>query len=312
MLCYDPRMKHTFRSFVLRIWTSIAHPSRYRDFQKESFWTSVRYLYWLLTLTVFATMLTVLVGFFLSLPGIRQGVVVVEKDLPTLYPAELVVTLKDGTISTNVEEPYFIDLPTRWQEFLSRQEGMSIEGSETETLPPHFLTIDTHADVGEYSPAESFILVTQTAVVLPDSDTSYRVLPLGQIEEDFTMKKEVYDKLVSAVSPFIQAIPSLLSALVVAGFLLLPFIGSAFAVFGYLLYLLVAATVAWGIAALMRRKIGYGNLYCLSLTALTAPILITFIVNRVGLSFPYLFSLLYLGWIIAILRFQPRRSARRK
>ncbi|MDO8468948.1 MAG: DUF1189 family protein [Candidatus Peribacter sp.] len=303
-------MKHFLRTFFLRVWTSIAHPSRYRDFQKESFWASVRYLYWLLTLTVFATMLTVLIGFFFSLPHIRQGVKVFERDLPTLYPAELVVTLKDGKISTNVQEPYFIDLPPRWQEFLRGQEGWNVEGRETQRLPEHFITINTKAGVENYDPEQSLILITRSSVVMPDKNSSYRVFTLEQARQDFTMKREIYDQLVTAASPFVRAIPSLLAALVVAGFLLLPFVGSAFAVLGYLLYLLCAVLLVWIIAAVMSRKAGYGTLYRLSLTALTAPILIIFVANRIGLSFPFFFSLLYLGWMMAIVRFLPRHTAR--
>jgi hypothetical protein len=40
--------------------------------------------------------------------------------------------------------------------------------------------------------------------------------------------------------------------------------------------------------------------------------LITFVGNKVGLSYPYLFSLLFLGWMIAVLRFLPRHGARKK
>ena len=304
-------MKHFLRTFFLRVWTSIAHPSRYREFQKESFWASVRYLYWLLTLTVFVTMFTVLVGFFLSFPEVRQSVAVVEQDLPNLYPAELVVTLKNGKIETNVHEPYFIDLPARWQDFLRTQEGMNIQGREAGELPPHFVTIDTNARVEDYSLDKSFVLVTRTAIVLPDKDTSYRVFSLGEAEQDFTMKRELYDQFVTAATPFVRAVPSLLAVLVVVGFLLFPFIGSAFAVLGYLCYLLVLVLLVWVVAALMGRKAGYASLYKLSFNALTAPILIIFITNRVGLSFPFFFSLLYLGWMTAVLRFLPGHARRK-
>jgi len=305
-------MKQALQTFCQRIWTNIAHPSGYKTYLKASFWSSLWYVYWLLTATIFISMAVFLVGFFRSLPSIRQGIAVFEQDLPTLYPAELVVTLQDGEIQTNMSEPYFVDFPPRWQEFLRGQDELKIQGREPQEFPPHFIIFDTNTRVEDYSLDKSFILVTRTAIVLPDKDTSYRVVSLDEAEQDFAMDKEMYDQLVAAVSPFISIVPSLLVGVVIAGFFLLPFIGAAFAVLWYLLYLLIFVLVVWIIAAIMSRKVGYGDIYKLSLNALTAPLLITFVGDKAGLAYSYLFSLLFLGWMIAVLRFLPRHGARKK
>jgi len=292
-----------------RIWTNIAHPFAYKTYLKTSFWSSFWYVYWLVVAMIFVSMAIVLVGFFFSLPSIRQGIAIVEQDLPALYPAELVVMLKDGEIRTNMPEPYSIDLPPRWQEFLRGQKGMEIEGQPAEEFPLHFITFDSKASVEDYSPTDSLILVTRTAVVMPDKQMSYRVISVDQAEQDFTMNVQMYDDFVDAVSPFIHAAPTFLVIFVIGGFFVLPFIGAAFLVLGYLLYLLVFVLLAWIIAAIMSRKAGYGDLYKLSLNALTAPLLITFAGEKVGLSYPYLFSLLTLGWMIAVLWWLPGPAA---
>lgn len=299
-----------FRSFLLRAWTCIAHPSQYKKFLKASFWSSFWYVYWVATAMLFITMLIALVGFIIALPAIREGVTIVQEDLPGLYPEALVVTLKDGEIATNMPEPYVVDFPPRWQEFLRGQDGLKIQGREPQAFPPHFIIFDTKARVEDYDMAKSLVLVTRTSIVLPDKDMSYRVVTADQIQQDFTMTKAVYDELVTVVSPFINAIPSLLVGVMIAGFFFLPFIGAAFVLLWYLLYLLVFVLLVWAIAALMSRNVGYGGLYKLSLNALTAPLLITFVGERAGLSYPYLFTLLALGWMIAVLRFLPKHTAR--
>ncbi|MFH0851676.1 MAG: DUF1189 family protein [Candidatus Peregrinibacteria bacterium] len=303
-------MKHIFRTFFGRVWTSLTRPSRYMEFLRQPTSAAVKYLYGLLTLTFFVTMFLLLIGFFFSLPLIQQGIATLDRDLPSLYPQELVVTLKKGEISTNMQEPYFIDLPQHWQDFLQKRDG-SIAGQEPGHFPRHFITFDSAASVEEYAPEDSFVLVTRKFIVLPDKDLSYRVISVDQSKQDFTFNREIYDRLATPVSQFLRYVPTVLTFLVIAGFLLFPFVGAAFTLLGYLLYLLVFVLLIWVIAMIMRKKVGYWNLYRLSLHGLTLPLLVSFVGGWIHLQFPYLFSILFLVWMTVVLAYLPKKIVSR-
>lgn len=290
-------MRRALRAFARRAWMNIASPSAYRAHLKTSFWSSFWYLYWLIAATVFVTMLVILVEIVFFLPALRDGVAVVNSDLPALYPPDLEVTLKAGELSTNMPEPFSIDLPQHWRDFLSDGDN---------DFPAHLLTFDTSAHVEDYDPSQTLALATRTALVLPDKEMSYRVVAFDQIDENFTMTKDRYDAFAAAVTPYLLAVPTFLLTVIIILVVLLPFVGGFFLLFGYLLYLLLATLLFWMIAAIMNRKIGYGGLYLLALNALTAPLLITFILGWFGIDFPFFFSLLLLGWMIAVVRFLPR------
>ena len=107
------------KTFAHRVWISATAPASYAQFLKQNFSAGVKYLYaLLLTISAFWVIFG-LIAFSIAFPTLRGAFAEIREELPGFYPQELVVTLKDGEISTNVREPYFIDVPKRWEKILA-------------------------------------------------------------------------------------------------------------------------------------------------------------------------------------------------
>src|SRR5690606_17254147 len=133
-----------------------------------------------------------------------------ERRMYELYPENLVITIKDGVLSTNAEEPVFIDIPELH------------EAPETE----HFITIDTEASIEAYLDYKTLFLVTDSEVVYPESDyekvMTYEVIPLDSIEENATINKDNYTVFVQEVSSFFPSLPRLAPIILIIGTFILP------------------------------------------------------------------------------------------
>ncbi|PIP57923.1 hypothetical protein COX03_00460 [Candidatus Woesebacteria bacterium CG22_combo_CG10-13_8_21_14_all_39_10] len=83
------------------------------------------------------------------------------------YPAELKLTLKENKITTNVKEPYFIDLA---------------EGNKEAIAPfSHFIIINTKGNPEDVKNLDSLFLITGDNLVVSEGKASgsYRVISLG-------------------------------------------------------------------------------------------------------------------------------------
>src|SRR3989338_3781708 len=284
------------KTFAHRVWISATAPASYAQFLKQNFSAGVKYLYaLLLTISAFWVIFG-LIAFLIAFPTLRGAFAEIREELPGFYPQELVVTLKDGEISTNVREPYFIDVPKRWEKILA--------GSDYK----HFVAFDTKGNIEDYATYQSVVLVTESHVVVPDKNEGLRVIPLEETQEDFTMNRRKYDQFLMIATPLLQKAPTLLVGAAIVTSLVLPFIAAGLQLAWYMFYLLFAVLIVWVIAQIANRKLRYGQLYHLSLHGLTLPLLVTTITGKIGLSFPFLFSLIFLVWMGAVLMALPKKQ----
>lgn len=281
------------RAFFIRIWLCCTSPSSYKDLKGKSFWSGFWYLYWLLVVTTFISAVIFAIQATVYMPQIKMWIDQAQQRVPDLYPVELVLTLSGGQLSTNVEEPYVFPLPAGWEAAMV-EKG---EEEEEDQRIQHLLVIDTNATVEEYPEYETAVLLTKTAAIARDKN-AIKVMLYSEFQKDgvapITMNREVYTQVMQKALPFLDFVPVIVLCMAVAALLLLPWFGAAFGVISYLLYLLVFTLLSWLIAAIMKRDLGYSALYRLGFYALTPAIIIGWIMERLHVEIPMIFTVVFL------------------
>lgn len=148
-----------------------------------------------------------------------------------LYPQDLIITTKDGKLTTNATEPYHFSIP--FELFLPQAPAISDEKQK------YLVTIDTKANPGAYDESQSIFLVTRDSLVVPENTEDFRVIPLQELD-DVTINKANTDAILKNLLPVVHLLfPTLmifaglvlfiiwpiarLLSLVIFAFMILPF-----------------------------------------------------------------------------------------
>ncbi|MDO8497374.1 MAG: DUF1189 family protein [bacterium] len=271
---------------------SLLSPSYYKSILSSKFSFSLKYLVVLMFFVYLTTAAKVgLVGYRL-LPQVPLFANKLTSTLQTAYPQELVVTIKNGQLSTNVKEPYVWDWPYQFD--------------EKEKKPDmHFLTIDTHASLDDYPTYTTYILVTKNNIIYPSSSNEgrsgeYRVYSLSQIKDSVTFDRTTYDAVLQKLSPFIQKLPTIVAIFIVAGIFFVMIFGTLFGLIWNMIYLLFMTVVILIIAKIMNKNLSYSQLYQFGMYGLTLPILVSVLVSLSGLHIPFIFTLVFIIWMSVV------------
>lgn len=290
------KLKTFYRTFV----KSLTKPAYYKDILSAKFSFSLKYLALLLFLISLFSTFKLAINFISLKPKLPEFADTLKKVIVDIYPDKLVVTHKGGKISTNVEEPYFIDMPE--------------SGKSWKTGSRHFFAIDTKGTVEEFEKYDSVILLTDEFAVMPDNQNQqngYKIYPLKDwlkdVPEGAFINKAIYQELVIRILPVIDVLPRYLTIAAIFIILLAPFFVMSVALSGYMLYLLFLTLVLWIIAKTMKKDLSYGKTYQLSLHGLTLPILISSLISLFGKAFPFLFSAIFLVFMIVVIKELPSK-----
>lgn len=270
--------------FVLK--NSLTKPIYYRSVLKAPISFSIKFLYSFVVFILFIQVSFFSVQAAFLLPQLPEAITVIEKRLNSLYPQNLVITVTDGNVRTNVKEPVFIDFP-------------EIKDAKYD----HFITIDTNSSHEDYSELKTFFLVTKKEVVYPESTldgSRYQSAPLERIENT-TVTRHDYDLLLGDALPFLTSLPQNAPYYLLLGVFVIPLVAGVFQTVGYLIQLLILSFMTWAIAQLFGISLSYKKAFQLGLHAIAAPILLLFFLQATGNAFPLVFTSGFLLWIVIIL-----------
>ncbi len=285
----------TIRRFFRTVVDSAFKPRTYGVHLKERTSAGLGYLYWLFVCTSTITSIVLAILYASVRPQIQDFFDRSGPLLREMYPAELVLDIQSGALTTNVDEPYFLD-PPFWGE----------DREDKEDMPLHLLTIDTNASIDDFDAYDTVILATRTHIVA-ESDEGIRAFSLSKIDEHVVVDKEIFDNTVDAAIPFLEAAPLWIDRGVMVGLLLLPFLGAGFAWAWYLFILLIWSLLAWLLSSMMGRKLTYGQIYRLGLYGVTLPILLGLIAQFTpAISRPLLPTLIFLVFMGFVFKYIPR------
>ncbi len=277
-----------FKTFFRTLLKSLTNFSYYQEVLSASFSFSVKYLFFLLVLIVFIYSLRFSLSILPSLPKIPNFVKQLKSVVANFYPEELVITLDNGRIRTNVDEPYFIEVPRE----------LKISNK------PHLITIDTRASVEDFKKYNTLILITKNAVVYPDRQSrgvSYKIQFLNEIKGHYLLDKTVYTQTVNKLLPYFDYLKTIVYILTFICLFIWPFFAGVFYLGGVMLYLLPISFLLFLVSRIIKKTLSYGKVYQLTMHGFTLPAILSVFNNLFHLRLPYLYSFLFLIWMVAIL-----------
>lgn len=253
-------MKTFFRTLV----RTMHDKSFYREIKGTSFSQALAYFlkYHLLITVVITVWAMGMVGWFLFGGALDEIVGMTEE----LYPEDLAVTVEDGVVSTNVQEPYFVPIPQEWE-----------ADSKGQEVPfENILVIDTNTPVS-LEAAETYstaVLVGERSFGVHNENRGFEIQRIPENVEVVIDRAWVEEKaawISRMAKPIVFAVALLAIPTVV--FLSLSIVT--------LLYLLFAALLFWLVMKTKRLDYTYSQSYISSMYLVTLPQLV----------------MLLLGWI---------------
>lgn len=265
------------KKFFYTLRRSVYDPEFYREADGHNVSTVLGYFSKLISfIAVVGVVIPAIVALALFL-GHRKGIDAMMEQVKGLYPAGLEVTIRNGHVSTNVSEPYAIELPKAWQ----------YRESHDDRAIKNLLVIDTEKpiEMSDFRAHETLIILGEKEVGFYDSDQAkVEIRDLSEFaDENYTLDQDMYVWIVSKAWKWAKVV---IVVLVVTA----PFFITVALLVWYVIYLLLGALVIWLAAVLRKREMTYGRAYKLGFYLLTLPILASFLLKPI-FQLPFFFTL---------------------
>jgi len=274
-------------------WNSISSFTYYHQVVKARF--SFSFKYFLMFSFVLGTLLTIIVS-LTFVPDVNQFIRRFALRAPALFPNDLVITVKDGQLATNVTEPLHFPIPL---ELFTDTPGVVSDQNQK-----YLFTIDTKAQISDYKNSQSLIFMTREQVVIPDSDgVGFRVYQIASFNEG-TIDKTIITKLLDTISPWYQFIvPAMIFILWFTLTILLSIVR--------LISLSVLTLILRVPAYFMHVPLTYRKQFQIGLHALTLPTIIQILMTSFELypPIPFFNSIVFLLYSLVILSELKRKPA---
>lgn len=275
------KLKIFFKTFR----RSLTEPAYYKDILSAKFSFSVKYLFGLLFFVSFIIGIITSVQILRLIPQAPSFVENAKSFVVKTYPSELVLTLKNKKVVSNVSEPYFIDLPP--------------ENKDVITGFDHFIAINTKGSVDDFETLSSMLVVTPDSLVASDTGGGYKVIPLSEtfakIPDGAYIDQTNLKLILEGVSPYLlKLIPNVLYVISIILITLYPLLRAFFSLVTQMIVLLPVALVLFIFAKIVRRQISYAKVYQFCMHGLT----ITTILSLVFGSFSFYSWGVWIAWLI--------------
>ncbi|MDP3994912.1 MAG: DUF1189 family protein [bacterium] len=272
-------------------WESLTKPGYYINITTAKFSFSLKYLYLLLSFSSLLLGVKFALGIAGHTPQIPDFIEKTKIVLSQIYPEELIITVKDRKISTNVQEPYFISVPKE----------MVIPEKEAKYL----VAIDTSADIADFDKYQSLFLLSKEFVAMKDNSTGYKVQALDEILKDVpdgaTMKNSDFNALAAGLDPYYRYIYPAVYAFIIMLLTLWPLLVAGVGLTGKLIMLVFSSLLLFIFAKILKRGLTYKNIYQMSMHGLTLSVLISTFLTLVNFSFPYISLFAFLAWMMVVI-----------
>lgn len=262
--------------FAKTFWNSLTKPSYYKDIKEAKFSFSFKYLLSLFLVISFIVGLSISIrtlGFISQTPKFVEST---KSFMVETYPNELKLTLKDNKITTNVKEPYFIDLK---------------EANKAAIEPfKHFIAISTKGNSEDVKKLDSLFLITGDNLVVSEGSAagSYRVISLAstlsKIPNGVSMDKTLFTSILDMFTPYVlRVLPRVIAGISIAILIFYPLLRGTFGFIFELVFLLPAALVLFVGAKILKKSLNFKKTYQMSMHGATIPVTLSFIFGFSGL-----------------------------
>lgn len=286
---------NTIKAFFARITQCSIDPSSYRLVRAKGLGSAYGYLYCLLVLTWYVSVLWISAMIVNVMPTVKRVALDMEQTIPTLYPDKLILTVESGSLSTNVREPYIIKMPEHWASFVR---GLAME------LPTNLVVIDTNAAAEDYEALDTAFLLTEKYGVVKDKDNGQlRMFPYGEYGDAKTVveKRDVVNLFNLGVREMKKAYPTIKTFSIVA-LAVSPFTLATFSLLWWMFILLIGSLLLYFASSMAKWNYTYGEIYKLSVYGATPVIILGMLLWIVGTPLPWLLPAFFLVWMWVVLK----------
>ena len=256
--------------FFLTLKNSVYNPRLYEEIAQQPFSKSFLFFfkYTLLLTGVFSITLILFVSLFLFRGKIDQ----LGNNFIEWYPGDLVVTIENGTISTNQIEPYIIPLPT-WLE----------PNTQSSTSLEHLFVIDTTSSptIERAQEYKTLALVGENAIGFVTDTATFEIMPLKK-DTNLIIDQFLIQDITQKGIHFAKKTGFLLLLIIIPLLLFSVFFSTI------LLYLAFGALIVFLIARSKKLSYTYKQSYSIALYLICLPQILSILNGKIGVYIPFL------------------------
>lgn len=257
---------------------SLVSPNYYKEIIKTDFSFSLKYY---VVLALIFTFFTSIYTFIPLIPKIDQGIEDAITYTLEIYDDDLIITIEEGKLSINKEEPYVVSMPVN-----------STNAFE------NLLVYDSDGTLEDLENTYNTLILANDTNLLVQQGDSVQVYPVGNFPDgEFT--EEDLRVIAVTIRDLAKFIPY------VVGTVLFLAVSFYYLVFR-LAYLFIIGVVLWTAGTVKGLSLKYLQYYGVAIHAMTLPLCIELLNNIFQVSLPGIpwFILLHLGFGFLVL-FQP-------
>lgn len=201
-----------------------------------------------------------------------------------LYPSGLVLTINNGTLRSNVDEPFYIDFPKSLTNINKKS---------------HFIAIDTKNTYTDLTDYNSWIIATKKNVYTVSDDKTVQSFSLNEINGYYILNKEVFVHILNTVKPYLSYLPLLYISFLIVLFFIFPIIFGFFYFLGLLFFLLFFSYLFY---LFFRSNRSFKSVFHISLHAISASLIFQLIQAWLQVTVFFSFALPFIIWMLFILK----------
>ncbi|MBI4058523.1 DUF1189 family protein [Candidatus Gottesmanbacteria bacterium] len=274
---------HIVSTFFRVFFKSLTSLSYYRDVVKAPFTFSLKYFLF------FSLLLGSLATFGVSslvLPHVTVFVDRFEKRANDLYPEDLVITIKNGILTTNANDP--IRFPIPFELFLE------IPPAIPDSKQLYLVTLDPSFVNSETKVKNSLFYFTQNHLYISDGEnsTQYSLSDFGDVK----ITKSGVNRFIQTIIPLLKMVPALLVVVfMLLFFIIWPILRLISLLFHTTLLLLVANLIGISLPFVKMYQIG---LHSMTFSTILRTVLMAFSISP---AVPLFDSVIFLLFNLAVL-----------
>lgn len=279
-------MSKNLQKFVWKFKNSLTNPNFYKGLKKENFKQVFRYLFVLLYFILLFKVL-VLGSLIISQSAkISQFVGEFTPQAMKIYPDGLEVNIQDDQIAVNKKSPLYIDFPKN----LTQKEFS------------YFVIFDMKSELDTSIQNSSLIYINSKQVFFNNiqSKNDKYEFNAKDFEEPIKITKLSYREFISEINTFLNYFYENRFGLILSGIVLIPVIGALFQVVWLAIYLMFPVMILTIVASFFKLKVGFSEVYKMSVYGLTVPIIFTIFMSALGLNYPMIFTSSFLLWMVFV------------
>jgi len=279
---------HRFKDVVSK---SLFDLSFYQSLQNKPLRFSFRYLFFLLLFIIFILIFSVILPFFIFGKIIPQYSNRGFQYMKEIFPEGLTLTLKDGSLRTNVDEPFYIEMPKQFSNLSNKT---------------HLVVIDTKNKYSNISDYNSWIVVGKNNIYIMEgsnnSDERYETFSLKETRGYFVINKEVYLRILDSLKPYLSYAGFFYYSGLCIVLFVFPFIGAAVYFVCLIMYISLYSYFLYLLFNLLHiSNVTFKSIFHISLHVITVPLTFQFVQYLYKISVPFTFTFPFLIWMIYIL-----------